>query len=255
MSLRFLTALPVYNEEMHLKPVLDSVRQYAEDILVVDDGSTDTTASQLATLEGVHVVTHTHNQGYGAALRSAFKFGVEGGYDVLVTIDCDGQHEPQRIPEFVSTCRDTSQSRPVDIVSGSRYLRSFSGDGMPPEERRSINLRLTEEINTRLGLNLTDAFCGFKAYQISSLQYLPTTENGYAMPLELWVCAAAAGLSILELPVPLIYLEEKRSFGGKLDDGQTRIRYYHRVLTESICRHSYEYRDGLPVPLCGDSAE
>jgi dolichol-phosphate mannosyltransferase len=132
---------------------------------------------------------------------------------------------------------------------------TFSGDRTPPEERRSINLRLTEELNTRLGLNLTDAFCGFKAYRVSSLQYLPTTENGYAMPLELWVRAAVAELSILELPIPLIYLEEKRSFGGKLDDGQTRMRYYHRVLAESICRLSCECGDDLPAPLCGDPTE
>ena len=80
-------------------------------------------------------MTHPRNRGYGAALVSAFEFALRGGYDVLVTIDCDGQHEPQRIPEFVRTCVEQE----VDIVSGSRYLTPFPGDSQPPEDRRRIN--------------------------------------------------------------------------------------------------------------------
>src|SRR5207302_8922801 len=75
--------------------------------------------------------------------------------------------------------------------------------------------------------SLTDAFCGFKCYRAEALRRLNINEPGYAMPLEVWVQAAAAGLKIIELPVPLIYLDEKRSFGGVLDDGQTRLEYYH----------------------------
>ena len=130
MPLRFLTALPVYNEENYVEQVLESVSRYAADILVVDDGSSDGTARRLAAFnQRVHVVTHQKNQGYGAALRTAFQFASDGDYDVLVTIDCDGQHEPQRISEFVAACRDTSDGRLVDIVSGSRYLKNFYGDG------------------------------------------------------------------------------------------------------------------------------
>ena len=212
MPLRFLTALPVYNEEQYVQEVLQSVSRNAEDILVVDDGSTDATASRLrAFSKRVHVVTHAKNQGYGAALRSAFQFGIEGNYDVLVTIDCDGQHEPQRIPEFAAACRDASVGIPPDIVSGSRYLKNFSGDVVAPEERRNINRQLTEEINRKLKLNLTDTFCGFKSYRVASLPRLKTIENGYAMPLELWVRAAYAKMNIVELAIPLVYLEEQRS--------------------------------------------
>lgn len=228
MTGRWLTALPVYNEVRHVNRVLDEVGRYSPEILVVDDGSTDGTAAVLAARGDVHIVTHPENRGYGAALHSAFAYSLQNGYEYLVTIDCDGQHEPQRIPEFVRACRN------VDIVSGSRYLKQFDGDSEPPAQRRWINQQVTAELNRRLGLRLTDAFCGFKAYRVSGLAKLDLNEAGYAMPLELWVQAAKAGLRIIERPVPLIYLDEKRSFGGVLDDGSTRLQYYHLVLDRSI---------------------
>ena len=118
----------------------------------------------------------------------------------------------------------------MDIVSGSRYLRRFPGDSDPPEHRRRINQIITEEVNRRLGLRLTDAFCGFKAYRVAALAKIELSETGYAMPLELWVRAVRLGLRIVELPVPLIYLDEKRSFGGALDDAETRLAVYREVL-------------------------
>jgi dolichol-phosphate mannosyltransferase len=93
---------------------------------------------------------------------------------------------------------------------------------------------VTAELNQRLGLHLTDAFCGFKCYRVSALRSLRLAESGYSMPLELWVQAAAAGWRIIELPVPLIYLDEKRSFGGMLDDAQTRLDYYHLTIDRAI---------------------
>jgi dolichol-phosphate mannosyltransferase len=120
--------------------------------------------------------------------------------------------------------------RPADIVSGSRYLKVFEGDSRPPESRRRINETITAEINARLGLELTDAFCGFKAYTRRALSALHVTEFGYAMPLEVWVQASAAGLRVVELPVPLLYLDLARSFGGALDDAETRLAYYRGVL-------------------------
>src|SRR5438128_12660070 len=89
-SMRFLTAIPVYNEERHLEGVLREVRRYSPHILVVNDGSTDGTAGLLAREEGLAVVTHEHNRGYGAALISAFGYALREGYEVLVTMDCDG---------------------------------------------------------------------------------------------------------------------------------------------------------------------
>jgi dolichol-phosphate mannosyltransferase len=224
MSHRFLTALPVYNEVRHVADVIAEVRRYSPEVLVIDDGSTDGTAEALASIDGIRVVTHAVNQGYGAALRSAFEYAQREQFEILVTIDCDGQHEPKRIGRFVAACAGW------DIVSGSRYLKTYPGASTPPADRRRINEQLTAEINRRLGFHLTDAFCGFKAYRVAALASLSLTETGYAMPLELWVQAAHGGLKVRELPVPLIYLDEKRSFGGSLDDAQVRLDHYYQVL-------------------------
>lgn len=227
-SPRVLTALPVYNEATHVNPVLDEVVRFADDVLVVDDGATDGTSDLLDARSDIRVLRHKMNLGYGAALKTAFDFAIASGYDVLVTIDCDGQHEPQRIGQLIAACRD------ADMVSGSRYLRNKEQAERAPAERRQINTQITRELNERLGLSLTDAFCGFKAYRVPALAKLTITEPGYGMPIEVWVQAVYHGLRIVELPVPLIYLEEERSFGGSLDDGRKRLDYYHRVLDTAV---------------------
>jgi glycosyltransferase involved in cell wall biosynthesis len=230
---RILTALPVFNEQAHVLDVLRQVRKFAGDVLVVDDGSSDRTPLLLAETEGIAVLTHPVNRGYGAALTSAFEYAIAHGYDGLITIDCDGQHQPRLIPEMAAALFPET-GKNVDIVSGSRYLQIFDGDSLPPADRRRINVEVTEQLNERLGLNLTDAFCGFKAYRISALKQLDITDPGYAMPLQLWVQAAAKGLKIVEFPVPLIYLDEERSFGGSLDDANRRRAYYQEVIDREL---------------------
>src|SRR5947209_10825243 len=148
--MRFLTAVPVYNEERSVEAVLREVRRYSPHILVVNDGSADRTPELLARQEGIDVITHPENRGYGAALISAFGHALRQDYDVLVTMDCDGQHEPARIPVLLEAIHD------ADIVSGSRYLRDFRQDTPPPQDRRQINRRITQELNEAFGLNITD---------------------------------------------------------------------------------------------------
>ena len=222
--MRLLTAIPVYNEERHLLAVLRQVRRYSADILVVDDGSTDGTPELLARQKEVRVITHARNRGYGAALISAFAYALEQPVDVLVTTDCDGQHEPARIPVLLEAIHD------ADIVSGSRYLRDFRQNTVPPQDRLEINRRITAELNERFGLNLTDAFCGFKAYRREALASLRVTETGWGMPLQLWVHAARLGLRIKEVGVPRVYLDPNRAFGGALNDAEERLAYYRRVI-------------------------
>ncbi|MEN9554782.1 MAG: Undecaprenyl-phosphate 4-deoxy-4-formamido-L-arabinose transferase, partial [Planctomycetota bacterium] len=110
----------------------------------------------------------------------------------------------------------------------------------------AINGRITACLNEKLGLSITDAFCGFKAYRVSALADLDITVTGYAMPLQLWVQAANLGWRIREFAVPRIYLEEKRSFGGALDDASVRLAYYHTVLNEELERR------GLPQRFTAD---
>ena len=228
--MRSLVALPVFNEAKHVDAVLDEVRRYVKTILVVDDGSTDGTSQRLDWRRDIRVVHHDRNRGYGAALHTAFEYASAHRFDAIITIDCDGQHEPKRIPLFIDALRD------CDVVSGSRYLHTFAGDSAPPEDRWRINRIITGELKQRLRLNLSDSFCGFKAYRVSALERLQLSEPGYAMPLEFWVEAVAANLRIRELPVPLIYLDEKRSFGGSLDDRDTRLEHYRDVIETSIAR-------------------
>src|SRR5829696_1158010 len=243
-SPRFLTALPVYNEHSHVNPVLDEVIRYARDVLVVDDGSTDGTSELLAARDDIRTIRHDTNRGYGAALKTAFEYAIENQYEVLVTIDCDGQHTPQRICSLVGACGD------ADFASGSRYLCPKEVARQAPAERRQINTQLTRELNERLGLSITDSFCGFKAYQVPALAKFTITEAGYGMPIEVWVQAAYHRMRIVEVPVPLIYLDEERSFGGSLDDGRKRMEYYHRVLDRSIDVAEAQQRAGQLPGLC-----
>jgi dolichol-phosphate mannosyltransferase len=219
-----LTAIPVYNEEPHLLGVLQEVRRYSPEILIVNDGSTDRTGELLAAQPDIRVITHPQNRGYGAALISAFAYALEHGFEVLVTTDCDGQHEPARIPVLLEAMHD------VDIVSGSRYLRKFRQNTPVPQDRRHINQIITTELNERWGLRLTDAFCGFKAYRTEALARLRITETGWGMPLQLWVQAARLGLRIKEVAVPRLYLDPKRAFGGVLNDAAERLTHYRSVL-------------------------
>ncbi len=225
---KWLAALPVFNEVGYVGQILDEVKRYADQIVVIDDGSTDGTSELLDRRDDIQVLRHPENRGYGAALRTAFEYTAAEGFSGLVTLDCDGQHQPRRIPRFIEAARS------ADLVSGSRYLKQYPGDAEPPAERLFINRRITSELNRRLGLKLTDAFCGFKAYRTEALQAFSITDNGYAMPLQLWVQAVSAGLRIIEIPVPLIYLDLNRSFGGSLDHAETRLAYYNQVLDQAM---------------------
>jgi dolichol-phosphate mannosyltransferase len=234
-DMRVLTAIPVYNEAGSVRQVLAAARRFCSEILVVNDGSTDGTAALLEAESGIYRIDHPENRGYGAALISAFSFALEQGFDVLVTMDCDGQHEPSRIPELLKALSG------YDIVSGSRYLRDFRQNTPAPTDRRYINAVITQELNRRFGLQLTDAFCGFKAYRRQALSCLRITEVGWGMPLQLWVQAARLGLRIREIAVPRIYLDPSRAFGGMLNDPEQRLAYYRAVIQSAML-------DPLPCP-------
>ena len=235
--MRTLVAIPVYNEAKYVRGVLDRVLAIAPNVLVIDDGSTDGTARVLPEYP-IEIVRHVANRGYGASMRDAFRFAIAEKYDWLITMDCDEQHEPAAIPQFIEAAADGQ----YDIISGSRDLTTSTGQDRPPADRRAINQTITAELNCRLsrctGALLTDAFCGFKAYRVSALRGLRPSVRGYAFPMQFWAQAAANRLRVRELPVRLIYNDPTRTFGGVLDDAQKRLAHYRRVLHRELRRRA-----------------
>jgi glycosyltransferase involved in cell wall biosynthesis len=228
--LNHLVAIPVYNEEPYLPRVLAAVRRHADDILVINDGSTDRTAALLAKRADVQTITHPENRGYGQSLIDAFRFAARRGYDWVITMDCDEQHEPEQIPDFVAAARQND----ADVISGSRYLRDYPEDDPPPPERVRINRQINRVLEQVLGLRLTDSFCGFKAHRVAAMRRLRLTEPGYAFPLQFWVQCVRAGLRVREIPVCRIYRDRSRAFGGTLDDPVSRLEHYLEVFTAEL---------------------
>ncbi|HUO08239.1 MAG TPA: glycosyltransferase family 2 protein [Phycisphaerae bacterium] len=250
--MKVLVAVPIFNEEKYVARVLREIRKYTRAtalseqavqtrVLVIDDGSTDATPALLRDLAGknhIDLITHPENRGYGQSLIDAFAFASENRYDWIITMDCDEQHEPCRIPLFIRECLTDD----ADIISGSRYLRLENGTtSIPPVDRRNINRLITDLLNSTLHLRftgseagMTDSFCGFKAHRVSAMEKLNLTIPGYAFPMQFWVQADAQNLRIKEIPVKLIYKDATRHFGGILDDPSVRLQHYLEVLTNEL---------------------
>jgi len=230
--LRLLIAVPVFNEQKYVGRVLDKIRQYHPEVLVVDDGSTDDTPNVLAARTDVAVVRHPANLGYGQSLIDAFAFADRGRYDWVITMDCDEQHEPEMIPEFVRLI----ESDRWDVISGSRYLQPRGDDDLPPQDRRGINATVTWILNDLFHLNLTDGFCGYKAHRVAAMRKLSLDVPGYAFPMQFWPQVWHHELRLTEIPVRLIYNDPTRHFGGRLDDACVRLRHYLDVLRAELVR-------------------
>ena len=223
---KYLLVIPLYNEEEHIRDVISKVREYfSGDVLVINDGSTDKSSEILAEIKDIEVIEQIENCGYGCVLMNGFKHAVDNDCDVVLTMDCDEQHEPYLIPTFFNEITS------YDIVSGSRYLNNSSPlFEVPPPDRKKINMEITELINKYTGYNLTDTFCGFKAYKVEAIKKLKLNEKGYAFPLQVWLQAHKQGLKIKEIPVDLIYKNLNRTFGSNLDDPIERKKYYLSVI-------------------------
>jgi len=228
--MRTLIVMPLFNERPTVARVLAQVRQSAPhaDILVVDDGSTDGSSDVLKRHTDITVISHENNQGYGQSLINGFSYAIENSYEAVVTIDCDEQHEPRQIPDFLDALRD------ADIVSGSRYLDPSSGGDPAPPDRRRVNEEITAKLRAITGYPITDAFCGFKAYRGDALRLMRLTEPSYGLPLQVWVQAAHHRLRVKELPTARIYKNPERRFWGGLDDAEVRKRYYEGVLEREV---------------------
>lgn len=228
--MRVLVAIPVHNEITYVAQVLAEVQKYNDDILFVDDHSTDGTYEFLSEQPGARLIRHEAKLGYGQGIIDAFDYAARHAFDWVITLDCDEQHEPNKIPAFKAAIADGEW----DIVSGSRYLEVLPDADLPPGDRRTVNATITAMINDVFGWSLTDSFCGYKAHRVSAMSELRLDEAGYAFPLQLWPRAFGQHLQIKEIPVQLIYKDLSRTFGGGLDDAGERLRHYIGVFNREL---------------------
>lgn len=219
--------IPVYSEAPSLPQVVQAVKRFfSGPILIVDDGSTDSTPDILSQLPVKHV-RHPENRGYGAALRTGLSWAMEHGFSWAITMDADGQHEPAYLPIFLERIREE-----VDIVSGSRYLRPDLAYGPVPEDRRWVNQIVTALLRGVTGYNITDAFCGFRALRLAPIPELELTQDGYGFPVEFWIKAAHKGLRVEEVAVPLIYHDFDKGVGRY--PPRERLAHYLEVAAEAL---------------------
>ncbi len=226
---KILVAIPVFNE-IAVNNFIQRIQNFSLDVLVVDDGSTNNLREELHNVGNIHMIVHQRNLGYGKSIIDAFAYSIKKGYDYLLTIDSDDQHDPEEIPLFLKEIPFYN----YDILSGSRYFFTARVGKDVPLERYLINKEITGILNRITGFGLTDSFCGFKAYKVEKLKMLRLTEYGYGMPLQLWIQAWKMGLQVREVPVKLIYKDLTKHFKGVLEDPHTRLQYYKKVLQKEI---------------------
>ncbi len=188
--------LPAYNEEISIGSVVLRTKQYADRVIVIDDGSSDRTA-EVAALAGAEVLRHEVNRGKGAALKTGFES--LNSDTVIVTIDTDGQHNPSDIPRLVAPIL----AGQADMVNGSRYLNGNKKD--TPLYRRLGQKVLDLFTNMDSGLSVTDSQSGFRAFAWQTRDVFRFGQKGLAIESEMLADAAAAGLRIQEVEIGVRY--------------------------------------------------
>lgn len=197
---KIVVCIPAFNESKTIGEVITRAKKYADDIIVYDDGSTDNT-TELAKAAGAVVFRHPVNKGYGAAIKALFHIAREKeGIDIIVTMDSDGQHDPDQIPTVVKPIQDSDS----DIVIGSRFLSYGNKEKLP--SYRSVGIKaITKLTQTVSYSNLTDAQSGFRAYSKNALLKINLVEEGMAISTEILLKAKEKSLQIKEVPIAIKY--------------------------------------------------
>lgn len=192
-----IAAIPCFNEELFIGSVVLKVKEFADQVIVIDDGSIDNTAL-VAEKAGATVIRHDSNRGKGAAVSTAFEYARDSGCSVLVLLDGDGQHEPAYIPSLVKPVLDGE----ADIVVGSRYLDTESS---VPGYRIWGHRVLTFLTNFGSRVRLTDSQSGFRAFSPKAIEALSFAEEGLSVESEMQFLANEANLRVAEIPVTIGY--------------------------------------------------
>lgn len=199
---KIIAAIPCYNEERFVGSVVLKAKEFANEVMVIDDGSTDQTAL-VAERAGAIVIKHDRNRGKGAAIRTAFEQARATGCSVLVLLDGDGQHEPVFIPSLVEPLRRGE----ADMVVGSRYLGIQSSI---PRYRIWGHRVLTFLTNFGSRVKLTDSQSGYRAFSPKALESLSLAEEGLSVESEMQFLASEAGLKVLEIPITIAYYDKAK---------------------------------------------
>ena len=188
--------LPAYNEEVSIASMILLSLQYADEVIVIDDASSDRT-SEVSRLAGATVLSHTTNKGKGAALKTGFKYAQD--YDIIVTIDADGQHNPSEIPDVIKPIMEDR----ADIVNGSRYIAGK--DTTTPTYRRVGQTVLDNATYLASGVKLTDTQSGFRAFSSKSIEYFNFDPNGFGIESDMLIEASVNKLRIVEVEITVRY--------------------------------------------------
>ena len=189
-----IACIPAYNEEKTIAKVVLLAQKQVDMVVVCDDGSKDLTAD-IAQRLGATVIRHDKNLGYGAAMQSLFRKAVEMDADVMVTLDADGQHNPEEISKLIRPILNGES----DIATGSRFLGEHND--VPAYRRFGIKL-ITSLVRSK---KFSDALCGFRAYGKRAIKSLALYEEGMGVSAEVLMAAENKGLRIMEVPVHVRY--------------------------------------------------
>lgn len=201
-KMRVLVAIPAYNEALTIDSVIGGIPADIPgtsciDILLVDDGSTDETA-EVALSAGAMVISHARNMGLGEAFRTALEFARQHGYSVMVTIDADGQFDPEHIPVLLEPVLE----KRADLVTASRFA---DPDLVPSMPKLKIwgNHRVAKLVGGFSGISIRDATCGYRVYGPAAIEKLSSFSR-FTYTQEVIIDLASKGLSILEIPVRVL---------------------------------------------------
>lgn len=222
---KIIAAIPAYNVEQFIGEVVRQVSQFVDQVVVVNDGSTDNTA-QVAQAAGALIVSHHNRQGYGGSIKTCFEAAKTNAADILVTLDGDAQHNPDEIQKVVAPILTDR----ADIVIGSRFLSSQGN--MPGYRGFGIRL-ITFLFNFGSKVRVSDAQSGFRAYSRRVLNAISTSEVGMSVSVETLIKARASGFRIKEIPISCRYHSNSSSInpithglGVALSVVKQRIRNY-----------------------------
>jgi len=223
---RLVVVIPAYNEERFIGSVVLKVLQFVETVIVVDDGSTDSTR-EIAQAAGAVVIVHDQNSGKGRALNTGFSKAREYDPEVVVTLDGDWQHMPEQIEQIAAPILKGD----ADIVVGSRYL---SGESDVPAARVLGHWGFNALTNILSGVSLTDSQSGYRAFSPRAVAELSFSSRSFSVESEMQFLAHSHEYKVVEVPIVIRYNDKpKRSVlkhGFTVLDGLLVLVVQHRPL-------------------------